>query len=109
MGTDLAFRSSGEHHYMKALWALHETLIATLMVFERTRAAWAAGYFGLAQQLIDERFSMRRRGLPGCMLFADRQMTPQEHVARQDNYHPPRQWMLCLLLLERMLAGGGAE
>lgn len=103
VGTGLEFRSHGEYHTMKALWALEETLIATLMVFERTGAEWAARYFGLAQRVIDEKFSMRRRGLPGCMLFADRQMTPQEHVARQDNYHPPRRLMLCLRVLERMM------
>jgi hypothetical protein len=42
------------------------------------------------------------------MLFADREMTPREHVARQDNYHPPRQLMLCLRLLEGMLLRDGA-
>ncbi len=108
VGTDLEFRSRGEYHHMKTLWALHETLIATLMVFERTGADWAARYFGLAQQVIDEKFSMRRRGLPGYMLFADREMTAQEHVARQDNYHPPRQLMLCLRILERMMERHGA-
>jgi hypothetical protein len=107
VGTDLEFRCQGEFHAMKTLWALHEILIATLMVFERTGADWAARYFGLAQRVIDEKFSMRRRGLPGYMLFADRQMTPQEHVARQDNYHPPRQLMLCLLILDRMIARAG--
>jgi len=109
VGTDLEFRATGEFHYMKSLWALHEVLIATLMVFERTGAEWAAHYFGMAQQVIDENFSMRRRGLPGYMLFADREMRPQEHVARQDNYHPPRQLMLCLLMLERMMARDRGE
>ena len=109
VGTDLEFRSTGEFHYMKSLWALDEVLIATLMVFERSRAEWAARYFGMAQQVIDEKFSMRRRGLPGYLLFADREMTPQEHVSRQDNYHPPRQLMLCLLILERMMARDGGE
>ena len=108
VGTDLEFRFTGEYHHMKALWALHEALIATLMVFERTRAEWAGRYFGMAQQVIDEKFSQRRRGLPGYMLFGGRQMTPQEHVARQDNYHPPRQLMLCLLLLDRMTERSGA-
>jgi hypothetical protein len=37
------------------------------------------------------------------MLFADRRMTPQPHVARQDNYHPLRQLMLNLLSLDAML------
>lgn len=108
VGTDLEFRFTGEYHHMKALWALNEALIAALMVFERTGAPWAARYIEMAQRVIDEKFSMRGRGLPGSMLFADRQMTPQEHVTRQDNYHPPRQLMLCLLMLDRMMGRSAA-
>jgi hypothetical protein len=37
------------------------------------------------------------------MLFADRKMTYVPHTARQDNYHPPRQLMLALLTLDRMM------
>jgi hypothetical protein len=42
------------------------------------------------------------------MLFADRRMTPTTHTARQDNYHPPRQLMLCILTLDRMLSANSA-
>jgi mannose/cellobiose epimerase-like protein (N-acyl-D-glucosamine 2-epimerase family) len=103
VGTDLEFRFTGEYYHMKALWALEEALVGTLMVVERTGAEWAARYFTMAQRAIDEKFSQRRRGLPGYMLFADREMTPRGHVARQDNYHPPRRLMLCLLILDRMM------
>ena len=37
------------------------------------------------------------------MLFADRRMTWQPHVFRQDNYHPLRQLMLCLLALDNLI------
>ena len=104
VGTDLEFRFRGEHHYLKPLWALNEVLIACLNVFERTRAEWASRWFGRAQEIIDRHYSRRRYGQPGYMLFADRRMTPQPKVTRQDNYHPPRQLMLNLLALERMLA-----
>ncbi|NWG12424.1 MAG: AGE family epimerase/isomerase [Acidobacteria bacterium] len=104
VGTDLEFRFRGEYHYMKTLWSLNEILVACLNIFERTRAEWAARFFGMAQEVIDRRFSRRSYGQPGYMLFADRRMTPQAHVARQDNYHPPRQLMLNLLALDRMLA-----
>ena len=104
VGTDLEFRYVGEYHYMKALWALNEALVATLNVYERTGAEWAARYFDLSYKLLNEKFSQKRRGLPGYMLFADRRMTAQPHVARQDNYHPPRQLMLNILTLDRMIA-----
>lgn len=104
VGTKLVFRYTGEYFYVKPLWALHEILVATLNILEQTGAEWAAHYFALAQQFIDEKFSMKKRGLPGYMLFADRRMTPVPHTARQDNYHPPRQLMLSLLTLDRMIA-----
>ena len=103
-GTDLELHFEGEYEYMKTLWGLNEAMVATLKVFERTRAEWAARYYGLAYQLVKEKFSQRSRGYPaGYMLFADRRMTPQPHVARQDNYHPLRQLMLNLLSLDAML------
>jgi N-acylglucosamine 2-epimerase len=104
VGTDLEFRFVGEYQYMKPLWALNEVLVACLHVFERTRAEWAARWFGVAQEIIDAKYSRKAQGQPGYMLFAGRRMTPQPHVSRQDNYHPPRQLMLNLLSLDRMLA-----
>jgi mannose/cellobiose epimerase-like protein (N-acyl-D-glucosamine 2-epimerase family) len=103
VGTDLEFRFRGEYHYMKTLWSLNEILVACLNIFEHTRAEWAARFFGMAQDVIDRKFSRRQHGQPGYMLFADRRMTQQHHVARQDNYHPPRQLMLNLLALDRMM------
>ena len=103
VGTDLEFQFVGEYHYMKTLWSLNEIAIAALNVFERTRAEWAARFLSMAQEAIDEKFSRKQQGQPGHMLFADRRMTPQPHVSRQDNYHPPRQLMLNLITLDRML------
>jgi mannose/cellobiose epimerase-like protein (N-acyl-D-glucosamine 2-epimerase family) len=103
VGTTQPFRFVGEYFYMKPLWALNEILIATLNILEQTGAEWAARYFENAQQLIDEKYSMKKRGQPGYMLFADRRMTRTTHTARQDNYHPPRQLMLCILTLDRMI------
>ena len=107
VGTKLVFKFVGEYFYLKPLWALHEILVATLNILEQTGAPWAARYFEIAQQLIDDKFSMRKHGHPGYMLFADRRMTYVPHTARQDNYHPPRQLMLSLLTLDRMIARGG--
>jgi mannose/cellobiose epimerase-like protein (N-acyl-D-glucosamine 2-epimerase family) len=109
-GTDLELHFAGEYEYLKTLWGLNEVMIATLKVFERTRAEWAARYFGMAYQLIKEKFSQKSRGYPGgYMLFADRRMAPQPHVARQDNYHPPRQLMLNILTLDGMLRHDGSQ
>ncbi len=38
---------------------------------------------------------------------ADGRMTPIARSARQDNYHPPRQLMLSILALDRMIQRGG--
>lgn len=103
VGTNFAFGFTGEYNYMKTLWGMNEVMVGCLNVFERTEADWAAKYFGLAYQIINEKFSQKKRGLPGYTLFTDRRFTPQPHVARQDNYHPLRQPMLNLLTLDRML------
>ena len=88
---------------MKTLWGMNEALVATLRVYERTGADWAAQYFGMAYQTIAEKFMLKSRGLPGYVLFTDRRFTVEPHAARQDNYHPIRQLMLNLLTLQRMV------
>jgi N-acylglucosamine 2-epimerase len=104
-GTTMELHFAGEYEFMKTLWALNEVMIATLKVYERTGADWAAKYFGMAHQVMEEKFSQKKRGYPaGRMLFADRRMTPQPHVGRQDNYHPLRQLILNIQTLDRMIA-----
>jgi len=103
VGTDYDFRFVGEYHYMKSMWSLTEVLIAAMNVFERTGDEWASRFFGLAQKAIDTSFSLREEGLAGYILFGDRKVTRHEHVARQDNYHPPRQLMFNIQSLDRMI------
>ena len=106
-GTDLQFHFSGEYEYLKCLWCQNEVMVATLKVLERTGALWAAEYFGRAYRIINEKFRQKARGYPaGYMLFADRRMTFQPHVGRQDNYHPIRQLMMNILTLESMIQHG---
>ena len=84
-------------------------LVAALTVFERTHAEWAARYFEMSFNIINEKFSQKNRGYPaGYILFADRRITPQPHVGRQDNYHPLRQLLLNILTLDRMIRRGGS-
>jgi N-acylglucosamine 2-epimerase len=103
-GTTLEFHLVGEYEYLKCLWCQNEAMIATLNVFERTRADWAAEYFGMAYGIIKEKFWQKKRGYPaGSMLFADRRMTFQPHSGRQDNYHPIRQLISNIMTLDRMI------
>jgi hypothetical protein len=98
----------GEYEYMKPLWAQNEAMVAALNVFERTHAEWAARYFEMAFNIINEKFSQKNRGYPaGYVLFADRRITPQPHSGRQDNYHPLRQLILNILTLDRMIRRAG--
>lgn len=100
VGTNFAFHFVGEYNYMKTLWGMNEVLVATLRVYERTKADWAAQYFGMAHKIITEK--LMPKNLPGYVLFTDRHFTVEAHAARQDNYHPIRQLMLNLLTLNRM-------
>jgi N-acylglucosamine 2-epimerase len=103
-GTNLEFHFVGEYEYLKCLWCQNEAMVATLNVFERTRADWAAEYFGMAYGIIKEKFWQKKRGYPaGSMLFADRRMTFQPHSGRQDNYHPIRQLISNIMTLDRMI------
>ncbi|HEX4484821.1 MAG TPA: AGE family epimerase/isomerase [Terriglobales bacterium] len=103
VGTNFAFHFIGEYNYMKTLWGMNEVMVATLRVYERTNADWAAQYFGMAHQVIVDKFMMKKRDLPGYVLFTDRRFTVEAHASRQDNYHPIRQLMLNLLTLDRMV------
>jgi N-acylglucosamine 2-epimerase len=103
-GTLLELAFVGEYEYMKSLWGQNEVLVAALNIFERTRDARAARYFEMAFEVINEKFSQKSQGYPaGYVLFADRRITRQTHVGRQDNYHPLRQLMLNILTLDRMI------
>ena len=99
-------RLQGEYFYYKSMWAQQEVLVSTLKVFEHTGAEWAARYFRLAQEVADNKFSLRRFGYPTYSLGEDRHFSfkPGYHSPRQDNYHPLRRLMLNILALERILS-----
>jgi hypothetical protein len=63
----------------------------------------------MAFNMINQKFSQKARGYPaGYILFADRQVSPQPHAGRQDNYHPIRQLLLNIMTLDRMIQRGAA-
>ncbi len=105
--TDLEFRPVGEYNWLKSSWSLDEVLIATMNIIEHRDFEWAVRYFGLAQDTFDKKFSLKRYRFPLFMIFTDRQMTFQPHSVRQENYHRPRQFMLNLLAIDRIIARGG--
>jgi N-acylglucosamine 2-epimerase len=108
-GAHVEIRFTGEYEYMKPLWAQSEVMVATLYIFERTRAEWAAHYFEMAFNIIEQKFSQKAQGYPaGYILFADRRVSPQPHSGRQDNYHPIRQLLLNIMTLDRMIQRGAA-
>ncbi|HWB98926.1 MAG TPA: AGE family epimerase/isomerase [Bryobacteraceae bacterium] len=104
--TGLEFRQKGEYHYMKSLWAVNEVQVATLPIYERTGAEWAARYFLLAQEAREQKFCLRSRGYPLYLLFSDRRFSFEPNTFRQDNYHLPRQLMFNIQVLERMAQAG---
>ncbi len=104
VGMTVEFRMKGEYNYMKSMWTMDEALIAMLMVFEETGAQWAADYFGLVQQTIDRKYSLKPHGYPLWLVFADRRLTFQPHTMRKENYHHPRQCLLNLRALDRMIS-----
>ena len=104
-GTDLKFRSVGEYNYTKSLWALDEVLVACLLILERQDASWAWEFFARAQDVIDEKFSMKAMaGQPTYVLFSDRRIARPPQSVRQDNYHRLRALMMNLRTLERLVS-----
>jgi hypothetical protein len=55
---------------------------------------------------IDAKLALKKYGHPQHLLFADRQITPQPHIPRQDNYQHFRMLMFNLQALERMIQSG---
>lgn len=90
---------------MKTSWAFDEVMISTLNAIEQQASGWAVSYFDRAHHTFYEKMSLKSRGLPLFMGFAEREMAFQPHVVRQENYHHARQLMLNLLALDRMIKG----
>ena len=97
---------TGEYNYVKSFWAINETLIATLQVFEQSGCDWSARYFSLAQDAADHTFSRASLGQASYVLATDRKREFVPRSVRQDNYHPLRRLMRNLLVLRRLAAVG---
>ncbi len=87
----------------KALWAQQEVLVGCLMLVEHGNDFWAHSTYDRTYQYLQEKFALRRRGLPMYMFASDRKASFEEsHYAIVENYHHPRWLMLNLLAFERM-------
>jgi N-acylglucosamine 2-epimerase len=103
VGTNYQFREVGEYKWVKTSWAFDEVMISTMNAIEHLGSDWAVRFFDLAHRTFYEKMSLKSRGLPLFMGFAEREMAFQPHVVRQENYHHARQLMLNLLALDRMI------
>ncbi len=91
----------------KALWLQEEILIGTMCVIEHTGAQWAKDWFSKMYTYVLEKFPLRQYGHPLWILYADRFVTYREHTSRLGNFHHPRQLMINMNALDRMIERGG--
>ena len=97
-----------EFDMTKALWVQDEILVGTMYAYEHTGARWAREWFERLYRFVEEKATLKQYGYPLWMIYADRKMTFVPHYNRIGNYHHPRQLMLNILSLERMIKNKGA-
>ncbi len=96
-----------EFNVGKALWLQEEVLIGTLCVIEHTGAQWAKDWYSRLHTYVLDKFPLKQYGYPLWILYADRKVTFEEHTGRVGNFHHPRQLMMNMLALDRMIERGG--
>ena len=87
----------------KALWVQNEIMIGTMMVTEKLDEQWAKDWFWRTHVWVEEKANLKQYGFPLWMIYGDRKMTFERHYGRIGNYHLPRQWMLNIESLNRMI------
>lgn len=97
-----------EFDMTKALWVQDEILVGCMFVYEHTGALWAKEWYGRIYKFVQEKATLKQHGLKMWNIYADRKMTFEPHANRIGNYHHPRELMLNILSLNRMIANKGA-
>jgi mannose/cellobiose epimerase-like protein (N-acyl-D-glucosamine 2-epimerase family) len=97
-----------EFDMTKALWVQDEILVGTMYVYEHTGALWAKEWYERLYNFVQEKARLDKYGYKLWNIYADRKMTFEPHYNRIGNYHHPRELMLNLLSLERMIKNQGA-
>lgn len=88
---------------LKGSWAQEEVLVATMLIYEKTRAAWARDWFNKTYAFVQDKYPLRKHGYSLWNCFTDRKITFVKDYYRIENYHHPRHLMLNLLALDRMI------
>jgi mannose/cellobiose epimerase-like protein (N-acyl-D-glucosamine 2-epimerase family) len=90
-------------------WVQMEALIGTLCIIEHTGAQWAKDYFARLYPWVMAKFPLKQYGYPLWIDSADRwvKFDKGDGSRRAENFHHPRQLMLNMLAVERMIKRGG--
>ena len=91
----------------KPLWLQVEVLFGTLTMIELTGDPWAKEWFERMYTYFREKFYLKKRGLPLWLFGGDRQVTFTPHTKRMGIFQQPRQLMLNLLTIDRMIENDG--
>jgi N-acylglucosamine 2-epimerase len=108
---NLANVDANEFSLDKAEWCQLETLNGSMLLAEHLGDTWAAGIFGRFFDYIEDNFPVRRHGInsPYWISFSEKRIVAFDPKWRMrvENYHHPRQLMLNLLALDRLIKRGG--
>jgi mannose/cellobiose epimerase-like protein (N-acyl-D-glucosamine 2-epimerase family) len=108
---NLANVDTNEFSLDKAEWCQAETLNGSMLLLDHVGDPWAAETFGKFFDYLEENFPVRRHGIdsPYWISFSDTRKVSYDSKGRMrvENYHHPRQLMLSLLALDRMIKRGG--
>ena len=91
----------------KPLWTQEEALLGTLFTIEHTGAAWAKEWFGRTFEFVQDKYPLKKHGLPLYDDWPDRQVTFVRHHKRIEIFHHPRHLMQNLVVLKNIAGRGG--
>jgi len=91
----------------KPLWQQVEVLFGTLTMIELTGDPWAAEWFEKMYSWFREKFYLKERGLPLWLFGGDRKVTFTPHSKFVGVFQQPRQLMLNIQTLDRIIANDG--
>lgn len=86
----------------KVLWLQEEVLNGALIMYEQTGDNWARDCFERTYQYVQDKFATR--GLAFWPETGEREVSTELQMDRAEHYHHPRQLMLGILSLDRMIA-----
>ncbi len=93
----------------KAGWGQMEDLVGLMIIIEHTGADWAKDWFDKLYTWTMANFPLKPHGLPLWQDYTGRkaEFVKGNNGRRAENYHQPRQLMLNLLAIERIMKRNG--